>query len=69
MELEDELEAALLERLAGRVLRFGDPVAVEHEEVARLEARFRGRVLGVLEEPKRDARCRACARTGRRAGG
>ena len=53
VELEHELEAALLERLTGRVLGFGDAVAVEDEEVAGFEA-------GGGEQP---AAARAVSRT------
>jgi hypothetical protein len=34
---DDALEPRLLQRLAIGVLGFGDPVAVEHEELSRLE--------------------------------
>ena len=68
-----QLEAALLERLPRRVLRFGDAVAVEHEHLARIERVSTALVGRALEHAERDARAAeplesAVARAGSAAG-
>ena len=53
--IEDELEAAFLERTSLGVLRFGDAVAVEHEEIAGGKDGLDRAVLRMVEQPEGDA--------------
>ena len=66
---DDELEAGLVERLALRIFRLGDAVAVQHEHLARLERRVDGAELRSLEHAERDAGAGQPLEPCRRGGG
>src|SRR4029078_5496205 len=49
------LEPGLLEGLAGRILRFGDAVAIEQQQIAVADERVDVFIVGRVEHPERDA--------------